>query len=281
MSLSRRIRRIAVAAVALAAIGGSALIAVPASAAPVPVPSSLTMAALGDSITEASMTCSILYVCPANSWSTGSSSAVVSHATRLRAAGAGVLAFNDAVPGAVAADLPGQARWAVAQRAQYVTVEIGANDGCADSVAEMTPTSSFSADVRSALATLAAGSAKPRIFVASIPNLTRLWALNKGNLRARLAWASFGFCDSMLANPTSTAPADVARRAAVQQRVDEYNAELASACAATANCRWDDGAVATQQFAASDISTIDYFHPSVAGQKLLAAITWAKTPWVS
>lgn len=274
--LSTRVRRTLAAATAAVVLVGGLLAAAPATAA-LPLPT--RMAALGDSITQASMTCSLLLVCPSNSWSTGSNSTVASHATRLRAQGTSLAAYNDAVPGAVAADLPGQARWAVAQRAQYVTIEIGANDACADDVAGMTTTASFAGSVQTTLATLSAGAAQPQIFVASIPNLKRLWELNKSSLSARIAWAAFGFCDSMLAKPTSTAAADVQRRDAVQQRVNEYNDALAAACAATARCLFDGYAVANYAFAKADISTKDYFHPSVAGQRTLAALTWAVSPY--
>ncbi|QKJ18487.1 GDSL-type esterase/lipase family protein [Microbacterium hominis] len=237
------------------------------------------MAAIGDSITQASMTCSLLLMCPAGSWATGTSSTVQSHAVRLRAT-APVTAYNNAVPGAVAAELPAQATRAASQGAQYVTMQIGANDACADTVALMTPTADFAASVQTTLATLAASPAQPEIFVASIPNLKRLWELNKSSFSARLAWAAFRQCDSMLLRPTSTAAADVIRRDAVQTRVDEYNAALAAACAATAKCRWDGYAVANYAFTRSDVSTRDYFHPSTTGQRSLAAVTWAASQWV-
>ena len=57
------------------------------------------------------------------------------------------------------------------------------------------------------------------------------------------------------------------RRDAVQTRVNDYNAVLAAACAATPKCRFDGNAVATYAFAASDISTRDYFHPSLSGRR--------------
>ena len=47
------------------------------------------------------------------------------------------------------------------------------------------------------------------------------------------------------------------------------------------NCRYDGGIVAATEFVAADISTRDYFHPSLAGQVKLASITWPKTQWVS
>lgn len=275
----RSARRAIVAAAAGAAlVVGTILVAAPATAAaPPPLPTKI--AALGDSITQASMTCTLLVSCPANSWSTGTTSSVASHATRLKSLGAKLTAYNDSVAGSLSAALPAQATKAASQGAQYVTVLIGANDACADTVAGMTSTAAFRTNVQKALSTLAAGSAKPQIFVASIPSIMRLWELNKGNLVARLAWAVFGHCDSMLAKPTSTAAADVQRRAAVQQRVDDYNAILKDVCTNTAKCRWDGGAVAAYKFSKSDISTTDYFHPSTTGQKTLAAITWATTQY--
>ena len=273
------LKRALTAVVAAAAlVAGGLFVATPASAAP-PLPT--RMAALGDSITQASVTCTILILCPANSWSTGSTASVASHASRLKALGASTLTvYNDAVPSSSSSALQGQAARAVAQGAQYVTVEIGANDACTKNVGSMTPTATFAAYVQAALSTLAASSAKPEIFVASIPNLMRLWDINKTSIAARLAWALLGECDSMLAKPTSTAPADVQRRAAVQQRVNEFNAALQSVCGSTPKCRYDGGAVANYAFSKSEITTIDYFHPSLAGQKAFAALTWPTTQWV-
>lgn len=275
--------RRALAALAASALllAGSLVSASAAHAAPPPA-QIVSMAALGDSISQAAMTCSSLTSCPANSWSTGSTTSVNSHLLRLRAAGAtGLVAYNDAVSGSASAALPGQAQKAVAQGAQYVTIEIGANDACTRTVAAMTPTATFKANVQTALAALAASPASPEIFVASIPSLQRLYDLNKSSISARLAWSLLQTCQSMLANPTSTKPADIQRRTDVQQRVNEFNQALAEACAATARCRYDGGTVANYAFTKSDVSTRDYFHPSLSGQATLAALTWPKTQWVS
>lgn len=273
---------------ALAAIAASALLltgtlasASAANAAPPPA-QIVKMASLGDSITQAAMTCSSLTSCPANSWSTGSTTSVNSHFQRLRAAGAtGLAAYNGAVSGAASGALPGQAQNAIAQGSQYVTIEIGANDACTRTVGAMTTTATFKANVQAALTALAASPSSPEIFVASIPSLQRLYDLNKSSLSARFAWGVLQTCQSMLANPTSTKAADVQRRAAVQQRVNEFNQALAEACGATPKCRFDGFAVANYQFAKSDVSTRDYFHPSLSGQATLAAVTWPTTQWAS
>lgn len=285
MRMSIRVQRTlaAIAAAALVAIG-SVSGATAASAAPLPAASVTRMAALGDSITQALMTCSSLSGCPVNSWSTGSTTSVNSHLQRLRAAGAtSIVGYNDAVTGSQSSALNGQAQKAVstAQAAQYVTIEIGANDACTKTVAAMTPTATFTANVQAALNTLKAAPNAPQVFLASIPSIQRLYDVNKSSLSARFTWSLLGICQSMLANPTSTKAADVQRRAAVQARVNEYNQALASLCTAAVNCRYDGGAVANYVFAKSDVSTRDYFHPSLSGQATIAAKTWPTTQWVS
>ncbi|MCW3493500.1 GDSL-type esterase/lipase family protein [Microbacterium sp. SSM24] len=284
MRMSARARR-ALASLAAAAIvlSGTLFSASAAHAAPIPPDNVGVMAALGDSITQASMTCSALTSCPANSWSTGTTTSVNSHLLRLRVTAApdNLTGFNNAVAGAASSALNGQAQKAVTQGAQYVTIEIGANDACTRTVGAMTPTATFTANVQAAMATLSASPSSPQIFLASIPNLQRMYDLSKSSISARLVWGLLGICQSMLASPSSTKVADVQRRAAVQQRVNEYNAALAQVCAAYPTCRWDGGAVAGYAFTKSDISTRDYFHPSLSGQASLAALTWAKTQWAS
>ncbi|TDN91841.1 SGNH/GDSL hydrolase family protein [Microbacterium sp. BK668] len=279
MRVSKAGRR-ALAAVLAGVIAVGSLFASSAASAAPALPA--RMAALGDSISQAAMTCSALLSCPANSWSTGTTTSVVSHAARLRAAGAtSLVAYNDAVSSSLSSALATQASRAVSQGAQYVTIEIGANDACTKTVAGMTSVATFTANVQAGLSTLAAGANQPEIFVASIPNLLRMYELNKGSFTARLTWASLGICQSLLANPSSTNAADVNRRNAVQQRVNEFNAALAAVCAATAKCRFDNYAVANYAFTKADISTRDYFHPSITGQARLAAITWPTTQWAS
>jgi hypothetical protein len=63
--------------------------------------------------------------------------------------------------------------------------------------------------------------------------------------------------------------------------VTAFNTALAEECAAIAEasvttaCRFDDNAVYNTTFTLTDISKVDYFHPSVAGQAKLAAVTYS------
>lgn len=271
---NRRVSRPLIALVAALAVALGAPAAASAAAPPPAV-----MAALGDSISQATDSCGYKN-CPAYSWSTGTASSVGSHASRLRALGATTLvAYNDSVAGAKAAGLLAQAQAAIAQKADYVTVQIGANDACTSTVAGMTPTATFEGQVGAALAAISTARPGTKIFVAGIPNLKTLWAINKSKLGARLIWGAAKICQSMLANPSGTSAADNARRDAVQARVNEFNAALVRACGATPGCTTDGGAVAGYAFTSSLISTLDYFHPNYAGQAKLAELTWPRTPY--
>ena len=258
----------------LGALLVSILPAVAAAADP-PLPGS--MAAVGDSITQAASSAGSLGAdAPQNSWSTGTSSTVNSHYLRLQAAGAPIAgeAYNRSVSGAKMADLDGQMQTVIPLAPDYVTVLMGGNDLCTDTVAQMTDPTVFRDQFATAMATLTAGSPTTYVYVVSVPDVYQLWNLFKGSFWARFIWSSAGICQSLLANPTSTQQADVDRRAAVRQRNIAYNAALAEVCAAYLRCRFDGNAVFNTSFTSGDVSG-DYFHPSVAGQAKLSAVSWA------
>ncbi|MEU5725365.1 GDSL-type esterase/lipase family protein [Micromonospora sp. NPDC047738] len=251
------------------------LAATPAVAAG-PPPNS--MASLGDSITRGFNACGWYVDCTARSFSTGTDTGVNSHYLRIRAVNPGIQGrnYNDAKTGAKSADMDGQAGTAVSQGVEYVTMLIGANDACTSSESTMTPVATFRANIDSALTRIKAGLPNARVAVLSIPDIHRLWYVGKDSSSARSAWSAFGICQSMLANPTSTAQADVDRRARVRQRVIDYNTQLAQACAAYgANCDFDDNAVFNYPFVLSQVSGWDYFHPNTSGQAVLASVSYA------
>ncbi|NYF58402.1 SGNH/GDSL hydrolase family protein [Micromonospora purpureochromogenes] len=265
---------------ALAALAGATalvlLAASPAVADSGPPPNS--MASLGDSITRGFNACGWYVDCTSRSFSTGDYSTVNSHYLRIRAVNPTIQGrnLNDARSGAKSADMYGQAGTAVSQGVGYVTMLIGANDACTSSELTMTPVTTYRANIDSALARLKAGLPNAKVLLVSVPDIYRLWYVGKGSGSARTAWSAFGICQSMLANPTSTAQADVDRRTRVRQRVVDFNTQLAQACAAYgSNCDFDDNAVFNYPFALSQVSTWDYFHPNTSGQAVLASVSYA------
>jgi len=266
----------------LAALGAAVLLATSTLSAAAATPLPRSIASTGDSITRAYNTGFFPYLDnPSASWSTGTNSSVRSHYSRLLALQPLISghAYNDARSGAKMIDLAGQLATAAKQRVDYVTVLMGGNDVCTSSESAMTSVATFRSQFVTAMNTFTASSPSTRVYVVSIPNVYNLWAVLKDNLTARAVWALFGVCQSMLANPQSTAQADVDRRARVLQRDIDFNATLQSVCALYVHCRFDDNAVFNTTFVASDITSRDYFHPSISGQAKLAAVSWAAGYW--
>jgi lysophospholipase L1-like esterase len=250
----------------------------PRADAAAPLPKS--MAGLGDSITRAADVCCWYGDHPAQSWSTGSYTydGIYSHYERLTAAEPAITGheYNDAVSGAKAQDLPSQVSNAVAQKVDYVTILIGANDLCTSSTSTMTSTTDFANLVNSALASLHEGLPNAHIFISSIPNIYQLWSVLHTNWLTRLVWSTAHICQSMLASTNTET-----QRQQVVARELAFNQILALACSQYANCRWDANATYNYKFSTSQVSTLDYFHPSLSGQAALAQLTWNASWWAS
>ncbi|MFG1675939.1 GDSL-type esterase/lipase family protein [Micromonospora sp. NPDC049282] len=237
------------------------------------------LTALGDSVSTGFGSCLVLVSCERNSWSTGDSLRVESLYRRLRTDAPALRAYNRAVPGARAAGLADQARAAVRDKADLVTVLIGANDVCRGDADAMTPVATFRDQVDAALTVLRKGRPKARVLVVSIPDLHRLWEIGHTESRAVRAW-SRGVCPALLADATSTAPAATARRARVKERIEAYDDQLRAACRAYGSrCRWDGGAVHRHRFSLDQVNALDWFHPNAAGQGRLAEVAWNASGW--
>lgn len=273
--VSKRVFQSVVLSVTALLFTGAAATTVSASAEPAArAPSSV--AALGDSITQGFNACGWYVSCTSRSWSTGGHEPVASHYTRILTVNPAISGnrYNNSRNGAKVADLNRQAQLAVSQNVEYVTILIGANDACTSSESTMTSVAAFETRFRAAMESLNDGLKKSRIFVASIPDIKRLWEVGKDSYSARTAWSLGNICQSMLANPRSTATADVERRDRVQQRVIDYNTVLASVCGEYRQCRFDDNAVFSYRFTLGQVSRWDYFHPNTTGQTVLADITY-------
>jgi lysophospholipase L1-like esterase len=216
----------------------------------------------------------VLADCPEASWATGTDPAVNSLARRLLGPqGAAQRSWNLAVSGSRAADLPRQMGRAVAHRPELVTVMTGANDACRSSVAAMTPVADFRASFERALRTLRSALPGTQVYVASVPDLKRLWSQGRGNPLGKQVWA-LGVCPSMLGDADAMDERAVTRRDAVRERVVAYNRALAEVCAKDAKCRFDGGAVFNYAFTGTQLSQWDWFHPSLNGQNHLAEMAY-------
>lgn len=243
-------------------------------AAPVWNSSPSSIAAVGDSITRGFDACAVLSDCPEVSWATGTSTQLDSLAVRLLGREkAAENSWNYAVTGARMADLPDQMAQAATRRPQLVTVMAGANDACRARASAMTPVDDFRDQFEEAMSTLRKALPKAQVYVASVPNLKRLWSQGRTNPLGKQVW-KLGICPSMLRDADDLAAAATLRRDKVQQRVEAYNKVLKEVCAKDRRCRFDGGAVFDYEFDTEQLSHWDWFHPSADGQARLAAIAY-------
>ncbi|MCX4677446.1 SGNH/GDSL hydrolase family protein [Streptomyces sp. NBC_01433] len=233
-----------------------------------------SVAAVGDSITRGFDACSVLTDCPEVSWATGTDGEVRSLAVRLLGTtNAAARSWNHAVSGARIAQLPEQMALAAKEKPELVTVMIGANDACRDSVAIMTPVADFRASFEASMRQLRGTAPKAQVYVSSVPDLKRLWSTGRENELGKQIW-KLGICKSMLGDADDMGPAAVARRDAVRDRVVAYNEVLREVCAKDRRCRYDGGAVFDYRFTGTQLSQWDWFHPGRDGQARLAEIAY-------
>lgn len=233
-----------------------------------------SIAAIGDSLTRAFDACSLLADCPKASWATGTDPEVASLARRLLDDPAGK-SWNFAESGARMADLPEQMERAAARDPDLVTVMAGGNDACRPTVDAMTPVEDFRAGLEKTLRILRREAPEAQVYLASVPDLKRLWTEGRKSPEAERVW-EFGICQSMLRDPQATGEAAVQRRGQVHDRVMAYNAVLDDVCAAHRRCRYDEGAVFDYRFTAAELSRWDWFHPSREGQRELAELAYRR-----
>jgi hypothetical protein len=50
---------------------------------------------------------------------------------------------------------------------------------------------------------------------------------------------------------------------------------MQSVCSSDPECQFDGEAIFNAAFTESEVSTVDYFHPSLTGQASLAALAWS------
>lgn len=231
-----------------------------------------SMAVMGDSISQAAVADDgIDPNQPEHSWSTGyeSGDGVNSHYERILAVNSGIAGnnHNNAVNGAKADDLMGQAINTVNQGVDYVTILMGGNDVCGDNVSdgELTPTATYTAYFDDALDTLQAGLPDATILVLEVPRISRIYDVGRTNFGCQLKWWVFGFCDNVLRNGSS-------QRNTATARNIEYNNALRT-LTASKGVYFDDD-IYEVNFSRGDLSNTDCFHPAKSLQDDLADVTY-------
>ncbi len=221
------------------------------------------------------------------------------------------LVFNHAVSGAVMADFATQAQNVVTATAQTpsgeagtVTILLGNNDVCADSLAEMTDPALFEAQYRAGLDVLAASSTtrNAQVHVSGIPAIYWLWNAKRNDFICRVFIWPFVPCQNLLDNPSDDCASstsredpdndyagdgnDCLRRKQFHRIIrNDYNPVLRDVLeeyrtsGALPNARYTD--IYDVRFDSTHVNGGDCFHPSTNGHALLADTEWCRTHWGS
>jgi lysophospholipase L1-like esterase len=260
---------------------------------------------VGDSITTA-FDANLLLDNPSESWVNGYFGVfesllglenVISHNQRAAAAFGVASNVNGAANGARMDDMASQAAAGLASSPYYVTVELGGNDICRDTSAEVTTPVDYIFDFIDGAMVLDPGiwglpgglTPGSTVYTAAVPNIKRLYDVGKDEtglfgIDCETIWLAtlIGFpCGSML-SPFNTEQ----NRLALQLINLQYNYLLAVVTnlldANSPNLYWNfTWAPWAYQFQGDDISAIDCFHPSSQGQRILSAGTWATGPFAA
>jgi lysophospholipase L1-like esterase len=251
------------------------------------------LAAIGDSYSQAwSVSTAYKRDHPQFSWVVGTAKkdGVFSLRERFEALGDPVKVYDAATSGVKMSDALRQAQGVVgaaqglpAGSTVYVTFELGINDLCDQ---PMTTAANLDAQLRAALEVLRAGLPHgSRILVLPVPDFARFSTITAGNSAARALFARRAY--SSTCAPFLGTRGTVSLPAA-KAMLSAYDSSLSGVCSwIEANdgpsdklhCRTAMGSLADSDWTIADLSTVDYFHPSLAGQARLADAAWKAGDW--
>ncbi len=184
-------------------------------------------------------------------------------------------------------DALGQAQGIVGEQPTYVTVMLGGNDVCRDSIADLPTDAEIRGHVQGTLTFLDENlPVGATVLVIGIPDVKRLHDVGlaeKGllGIDCQAIWTTtaLGFpCGSMLSPDNSEAD-----RLYVQSRNFVYNdiiqEEVESFDLSSPRVYFQFGDAEAVPFVGDDISSIDCFHPSGDGEELISWVAWMASPF--
>jgi lysophospholipase L1-like esterase len=246
------------------------------------------LATIGDSYTTAfSVSPSYLYDHRQFSWAVGKAQndGVFSLYERFGALGPSPIVADAATLGRKMNDAPRQAGIVVAAAKKlkageiaYVTFELGTNDVCDD---PKTDPLVYQSDLATAIGILRAGlPAGSRILMLPVPDFPHFRAITQADAaaRANLAVPPGNRCAPYLgSNSPSTLDEANYFLGQYDSALKEACAEIQAKDAPTGRlfCTYNAELLADSDWVIGDLSTVDYFHPSLKGQARMAAAAWA------
>jgi lysophospholipase L1-like esterase len=262
----------AVAALHAAASTSASLVAVRVASPLAGPPSSI--AALGDSFNTGFDAGTHRGDAPGLSWSPGNNPNVDSLYLRLLDESSAIEGHRYLIArdGSKIGDLARQMAIAADHGAQLITVQSGGNDICsAKDPDHATPPAVFRDEFTKALDVMRRRLPNARLLLTSITDEGR-WNDGSASVPGNGKKLSDGtVCDPKL---DQEGVQDPSRRSEIQALEQRDNAILRTVCATDPHCRFDRGAFFRLAYSASDISSLDAFHPSISGLNRFSATAW-------
>lgn len=191
-----------------------------------------------------------------NSWATGTK--IKSHFVMLKEklTGKRIRVINMAVPGVAVDDIIRQAEQASSIPLDYVTILIGANDFCGGNA----DPDSYGAKVLVAVNKIKEVSPKAKILLSSIPDMIQVRKV-AATMQCNFLWKrAMQHCD-------------VSDESKFYASWNAMNAKLKEIAATNENVKYSE-ALSKAIIDRDALSNIDCFHPSLAAQGKIAAMTW-------
>ena len=252
------------------------------------------LATIGDSYTQAwSVSPSYKRDHPGYSWAVGTvkGDGVFSLRERFEALGDNLAVVDAATSGTKMSDAARQATEVVTAAGKlapgatvYVTFELGINDLC-DNPTTAPATFETRARAPRSPSSSPACRAGAEILMLSIPDYAHFYAITQANAKARATLSQPANSQTCAPFLGSDSPLSMA---AAEQLLATYDATLDQVCdeieatdgaAGKLQCRSNEALLSEKDFAIEDLSTVDYFHPSLSGQAKMAASAWEAGYW--
>jgi lysophospholipase L1-like esterase len=264
---------------------------------PTMVPLPALLGAIGDSYSQAfSVAPAYLYDHTQFSWVIGTdkNDGVLSLLERFRALKVSPTVVDAATSGKKMDDAARQANLVVAAakklpagQTAYVTIELGTNDLCASPDARTDP-AAFDTQLQAAISILRTGlPAGSRILMLSVPDFAHFRAITQASPAAVALLSRPSNVNRCVPYLGTSSPSMLVEADRV---LAQYNASLKGACddidshegtAGQLYCTYNAALLSESDFVLKDLSTVDYFHPSLTGQAKMAESAWKADVWAS
>lgn len=204
------------------------------------------------------------------SWSTGNGSGLNSQSVRIaKKRNIPVVSYNEAIAGSTINDLQRQVNRLLRHTPDYVTITIGANDICQWDSDYSQNQLEFREKLTQVIRKLVSHNSNVKIIMIPIPNLYHLWEMSHKISGCQEIWDTMKMCQPLLDKSLT-----IDERLTFMERWEIANNIIAEMAYYFPDQIRFQPELANFRFEWHHLSPKDCFHPSIAGQNLMADFAW-------